>query len=116
MIKKIISLIACTTVILSGCGSNTHAPVQLRSYQPVINTFSDKSTFPYGMGLLTDNLERMSAGSEIEANAVLPKSVDLRPQFQPIYQQGNTNACVGFATVGGLGEFLARKKGINTRF
>ena len=75
--------------------------------------------FNHGLGARVDNTPRMvddgqSAGFMTMAS--LPERVDLRPQFGPVYNQGMTNACVGFSTVGGLGEFYARKRGWNMRF
>lgn len=69
-----------------------------------------------GLGLETKGLTKLKGegkGTEMDAmgSKSLPATADLRAGCSPISDQGNTNACVGFATVDGLGEYLARKQG-----
>lgn len=45
----------------------------------------------------------------------LPKSVDLRSSFPPVYDQGNMNCCTGNAIAGAI-EFDEIKQGIKGRF
>ncbi|HEY9843984.1 MAG TPA: C1 family peptidase [Candidatus Obscuribacterales bacterium] len=75
----------------------------------------------HGLGAIVEGTQPMVDDSSqpnnfLGARQPLPAAVDLRPQFQPIYNQGGTNACVGYSSVGGLGEFMARKRGWNMRF
>ncbi|MFN8673063.1 MAG: C1 family peptidase [Candidatus Sericytochromatia bacterium] len=44
-------------------------------------------------------------------NALSRKVVDLRPEFQQVYDQGNLGSCTAFSMTKGLREFLLKKSG-----
>ena len=70
------------------------------------------SKLPHGLGCRLDGLKRLvNDDRALMAAGDRSQRVDLRPQCSPISDQGASNACVGFATVDGLGEFLAKKQG-----
>lgn len=85
---------------------------------------SGGSKLPFGLGMNTLGAQPMrdsgprlfDAEDGLTAFGRRPEKVDLRAHFPPVYNQGATNACVGFASVGGLGEYYARKRGWNQRF
>lgn len=98
------------------------APMQ-RMGAPVQRMAASQASFAalrarYGKGALVKGSELMQGdgGTNFAIQASLPPQVDLRPQFPPVYNQGSTNACVGYSTVGGLGEYFARKRGWNMQF
>ena len=117
----LVALISLTSLV-SACGSPTNDTfdslqtgqnIQINSTEKVSNLAQKM-----GLGLNTKGLAHLTEVDQTEkvTNASLPEKVDLRAGFSPIYNQQNTNACVGFATVGGLGEYLMRKKGVKTAF
>lgn len=85
---------------------------------------SSGGKLPFGLGMKLEGAQPMQDSGPrlfdteggLEAFGRRPEKVDLRSQFPPVYNQGATNACVGFASVGGLGEFYARKRGWNQTF
>lgn len=110
------SLITLTSVI-SACSNPTNDNLILDQNIQISSTEAVKnSNNKFGLGLNTQGLEKLESDDEIVANSSLPAKIDLRAGFSPIYNQQNTNACVGFSTVHGLGEYLMRKKGITTSF
>jgi C1A family cysteine protease len=62
-----------------------------------------------GLGCNLDGLKPLGDDEPV-AQGLLPTKVDLRAGCSPISNQGQTNACVGFATVDGLLEFVAKKQ------
>jgi len=123
--------------LLSACASPSMPPMMMGVRGPVgqFNQFSNPSmnrfnaatpqgNFPFGLGMQTQGAQPMDGMSTqlfeqpegLRSLARRPEQVDLRPGFPPVYNQGATNACVGFSTIGGLGEFYARKRGWNMRF
>jgi C1A family cysteine protease len=96
--------------VVTGCGTPMMAPP---SMGPMTQTLAKRAkTFKYGRGLKLDGLKKMAndeAGFGVKAS--LPAKVDLRAGCSPISNQGQSSACVGFATVDGLGEYLAAKQG-----
>jgi len=92
---------------------NQFAAGQVRRQNAGLN----QRQFAYGLGLNLQGAQPMvDNGEGFSILSRRPEFVDLRPGFPPVYDQGGTNACVGFSTVGGLGEYYARKLGWNTRF
>lgn len=111
-------------LLLSACASQSLPPAMLQRPLNSLNTpiqrmSAGKARFNHGLGARVENTQPMvddSQAAGFQTMASLPAAVDLRPQFQPVYNQGMTNACVGFSTVGGLGEYFARKRGWAMRF
>jgi C1A family cysteine protease len=96
--------------VVTGCGAPLMAP---QAMAPGAETFAKRAkTFRYGLGCKLDGLQKMADDdSGFQTKASLPEKIDLRAGCSPISNQGQTNACVGFATVDGLGEYLAAKQG-----
>lgn len=113
---------ALPALMLSACAGQSLPPAAMQRPLTSFSTVRSASAggpLRHGLGARVENTQPMvddSSASGFETLASLPANVDLRPQFQPVYNQGMTNACVGFSTVGGLGEFMARKRGWNMRF
>lgn len=124
-------------VLLTACAGQSLPPVMNRGpVGPGLNSFNagtapnqfrrfnagtSQTQFPYGLGLNLEGSQPMGesdvrSADEMSFMANRPELVDLRADFPPVYNQGATNACVGFSTVGGLGEYYARKRGWNLRF
>lgn len=104
---------------LTACNSPSTANNQLEQNVEISASKSNKNiTQKFGMGLNTQGLNKLTEedNNSESTNSSLPAKADLRAGFSPVYNQQNTNACVGFSTVGGLGEYLMRKKGNNQRF
>lgn len=122
MIKKVISTFATSFILagsMVGCASTTVDINPDISAFTQINSVNSNNNFKYGLGCKLDGMKPMTDNDSKEivaVNSALPATVDLRSGMSPIYHQGNSNACVGFSTVHGLGEYLARKKGITTAF
>lgn len=135
LLTRILALTALTT--LSACASPAFPPVMGPGMTPGMNMplngptnfnrFSvpmnrmdagiNRQNFPYGLGMRLDGAQPMrDDGQEFSLQSNRPEQVDLRAGFSPVYNQGRTEACVGFSTVGGLGEYFARKRGWNMRF
>jgi C1A family cysteine protease len=111
-------------LLLSACAGQSLPPAALgprpltSQNAPVKRMSTIAKRFPYGLGARVEGTQPMlgESASGFQTLASLPEKIDLRPQFPAVYNQGSTNACVGFSTVGGLGEFFARKRGWNMRF
>ncbi len=119
-------------IVLSACGARQSLPPGSFNTAPnaaVFNRYSTPSTlrnfsatpsggkFNYGLGMRLDGAQPMTEdGNTFSVLANRPEVVDLRAGFGPVYNQGATQACVGFSTVGGLGEYFARKRGWTGRF
>lgn len=110
------TVLAFTTAALAftlvGCGLNPAGMPGASSQAFQAGASAKKAQ--KGLGLKTDGLKKLTgegAKGEMASMAALPATADLRAGCSPISDQGNTNACVGFATVDGLGEYLARKQG-----
>lgn len=110
-------------LLLSACAGQSLPPSLQRPLNslsaPQFNRASAGSALRHGLGARVEGTQAMLDDSQapgFQTMATLPETVDLRPQFQPVYNQGMTNACVGFSSVGGLGEYMARKRGWNMRF
>lgn len=96
--------------LVTGCGAPLMAPSALA---PGASTYAKRAkSFRFGLGCKLDGLQRMvDDESGFATKASLPEKVDLRAGCSPVSNQGQTNACVGFAIVDGLGEYLAAKQG-----
>lgn len=112
-------------LLLTACAGQSLPPTMMANRlnsMSQVQRFSNVRKFPFGLGARVEGTQPMtgeqstSSIGALQARSSLPALVDLRPQFQPVYNQGSTNACVGFSSVGGLGEFMARKRGWNMRF
>lgn len=112
-------------VLLTACAGQSLPPNALQrgvssmSAPTQFNRASAGGAFRHGLGARVEGTQTMvddSSANGFETMAALPANVDLRPGFQPVYNQGMTNACVGFSTVAGLGEYMAHKRGWNMRF
>ncbi|PIQ23768.1 hypothetical protein COW36_20530 [bacterium (Candidatus Blackallbacteria) CG17_big_fil_post_rev_8_21_14_2_50_48_46] len=115
--------------LLTACAGQTLPPAMTQAaLNPSLNRFStpalrsfsagtSQRKFPHGLGLNLQGSQPMREdGQTFSIMANRPQVVDLRPGFSPIYNQGATNACVGFSSIGGFGEYFARKRGWNMRF
>lgn len=96
--------------VVTGCGAPMMAPSAMA---PGAETYAKRAkAFRFGLGCKLDGLKKMvDDESGFATKASLPEKIDLRAGFSPVSNQGQTNACVGFAIVDGLGEFLAAKQG-----
>jgi hypothetical protein len=103
------ALAICTmTTLLAGCGTAVRGALPTTNSPDSLSALSNTSH--HGKGCNLEGLARMAPeGRSLEA--ALPNSVDLRSGCSPVRDQGQTEACVGFATATGLGEFLAKKEG-----
>ena len=119
--KKILSSFILTA-ILSGCGTNTVIP---QTSMPTLSTFQSFNTTTnsiqepneFGLGCELDGVPNLGDDeASFQVKASLPARIDLRAGCSAISSQGRTGSCVGFATVDGLGEFIARKQGITIDF
>ncbi|HBN07535.1 MAG TPA: hypothetical protein DD435_02435 [Cyanobacteria bacterium UBA8530] len=111
MFKKIFTLLSTTCLLassLSGCGI---APVSTSLSGASSGLSILKKTFKHGLGCNLDGMKKLTESDSYEIQAALPEKIDLRSGCSPITNQGVTNACVGFASVDGLAEFVAKKQG-----
>ncbi|MBC7545450.1 MAG: C1 family peptidase [Candidatus Sericytochromatia bacterium] len=106
MRKSLLILLA----VVTGCGTPA---IGYQSASSGAEALAKRSrSARHGMGCKLDGLKKLvidEAGFSVKAN--LPERVDLRPGCSPISNQGQSSACVAFATVDGLGEYLAAKQG-----
>lgn len=104
--KKILALTIVSSMLF-GCGMTPGAGLSGASFA----SLGAKKTLKHGLGCELKGLHRMANILDYEVAAETTKSVDLREGCSPISNQGMSNACVGFASVDGLAEYLARKNG-----
>lgn len=76
----------------------------------------DVASFGHGLGWVNQNATPILDDEAPSLNALgfrvqddTPKHVDLRPLMSPVVNQGDLNACTGFAMVKGLAEFFELK-------
>ena len=101
--------------VVTGCGAPSLGSPYASS---AIDAMSKRApVVKHGLGCKLDGLKKLTAESTgFGVTASLPDKVDLRAKCSPISDQGQTSACVAFATVNGLGEFLAIKQGRRADF
>ncbi len=100
MIKRVLATTATLAmVLLTGCG----APQSLAS-GPSSLTMPHQD---HGLGAYLDPLSTLHiAPPSRNIQASLPRTVDLRRQMPPIYNQGPFQTCTGFAIAKGLAEYF----------
>lgn len=109
-------IMSCTSVPLNyqTTRMNTRAPQfsRMNKMNTSLRTFNSSKKRPYGLGARVKGTAPMQGdGAGFSTQSKKPY-VDLRPNMTPVYHQGNSNACVGFSTVAGLGEYVARKRNL----
>ena len=119
--KNILSFASMFLLQLSLIACSTQAPELTASLEAVTQSSvsqeaSDKKPLYYGLGAKIEGVNKLTVSeSGLNFNSFLPNNIDLRGAgLPPIYNQGHSNACGGFATAHGLAEYLLRKKGNQT--
>ncbi len=110
MLKKSIfsvSSLFLSALVLISCST----PVTKKEPLKQISV-SSKEKPMYGLGGKIGGASKLTIGEK--PTAFIPVNVDLRPGFAPVYNQGKSNACGGFAMAHGLSEYLLRKTGNQT--
>lgn len=77
-----------------------------------VNAMSvDQIKAKFKLNYNTDNKKTAVVKVGTLTNPLSRKVVDLRPNFQEVYNQGNLGACTAFSMVKGLREYLLKKSG-----
>lgn len=116
MLKKLLSVFSTSLILaasITACGSNSSVlPASPDTSLGQISSVSGPAQPRFGLGLNLNGAPKMTEDeSNAPTNSILPTNIDLRAGCTPIYNQGYSEACVGFASAHGLGEYLAKKQG-----
>lgn len=112
-------LASFTLVSVVACNSQVQdvAPVQDNVAQTNdVNAMSvDQIKAKYKLNYNVNSKKNSILGLGNPTNALSKKAVDLRADFQQVYDQGQLGSCTAFSMVKGLREYLAKKDGDNTQ-
>jgi len=111
-LRQLIAVMA--VLVASGCGVAGQGVLQSANgaFEAAKAKRGAVSKLSHGLGCRLSGLKRLENDDRaLMAAGNRSQQVDLRRQCSPISDQGVSSACVGFATVDGLGEFLAKKQG-----
>lgn len=118
--RSILSTLLASMTLLSiaACGPQSTQEVaplsdtNLSNDTQDVNVLSvDQIKSKYKLNYNIKSPKNKISGLGKETNALSKKVVDLRPQFQEIYDQGQLGSCTAFSMAKGLREFLLKKSG-----